>query len=176
MADQAALSSVNGARSKGPLSARSGSGGRATGPDRLANDPELSASGVVNNVAGFGENLLTLAELQARLTAIEIRQNLDSLKAGGVLMLVGLLLAIAGMSVLMVGAAELLVSEVGMKRGYALLSAGSLAIVVAGSCLGIARRWLSKSPLGFPVASEEFARNLNWLRTILKHSGRWPSR
>jgi hypothetical protein len=74
----------------------------------------------------------------------------------------------------MVGIAELLVSELGMKRGYALLSAATTAIVIAGACIVVARSWLRKKPFGFPLASEEFARNMNWLRTILRHSGRWP--
>jgi hypothetical protein len=67
-----------------------------------------------------------------------------------------------------------LVSELGMKRGYALLSAAATAIVIAGACIMVARAWLRKKPFGFPLASEEFARNMNWMRTILRHSGRSP--
>ena len=129
---------------------------------------------MMNNVAGFGENLLTLGELQARLTAIEIRQNLDSVKNGGALFVAGSIVAICSLPVVMVGVADLLVSELGMKRGYAILSVATTAIVIAGLCIVVARSWLRKKPFGFPLASEEFARNMNWLRTILRHSGRWP--
>jgi hypothetical protein len=135
---------------------------------------DSSSAGVVTNVAGFGENLLNLAELQARLTTIELRQNFEYAKSGGALILVGSILAMSGLPVLLVGGAELLVSDFGWKRGYALLTAGAAASVMAGVCLALARSWLRKKPLGFPVAGEEFARNMNWLRTILRQSGRWP--
>jgi hypothetical protein len=131
---------------------------------------------VVGNVTGLGENLFTLAELQARLAAIEFRQNLESARSGGVLMIGAFLLAVSSLPVLIAGVAELLVSEVGIRRGYAFLMSGMGAIVIAGVCLAIAREWLRKKPLGFPLSGEEFARNLNWLRTILRHSSRWPIR
>ena len=164
MADQETMTrmsapTVNGAAAQtSPGSVRSSA---ANVPD----DP--GASGMMNNVAGLGENLLTLAELQARLTAVELRQNLDSVKNGGALIVAGSILVISSAPVVMVGIAELFVSELGMKRGYALLSTGTTAIVIAGLCMVVARSWLRKKPFGFPLAGEEFARNLNWLRTHL---------
>ena len=54
--------------------------GRRSGPDmRTGGDM------VMRSVAGFGENLLTLAELQARLATVELRQNLDAARSGAVL-------------------------------------------------------------------------------------------
>ncbi len=170
MADQATMTRFNTPTANG-AAAQLNSG--AVGSS-AANAFDPSASGMMNSVAGFGENLLTLGELQARLTAIEIRQNLDSVKHGGALFVAGSILAISSLPVVMVGVAELLVSELGMKRGYALLSAAMTAIVIAGACIVVARSWLRKKPFGFPLAGEEFARNMNWLRTILRHSGRWP--
>jgi hypothetical protein len=122
---------------------------------------------VVTNVAGFGEDLLTLAELQTRLTAIELRQNLESARNSGILIVIGSIAAVSALPVLLVGVAELLVSEMGMKRGFALL---------IGACFATARLWLRAKPLGLPLAGEEFARNVNWLRTILRQSGRWSPR
>ena len=50
---------------------------------------------VVTNVAEFGENLLTLAELQARLAAIELKQNIEGVKVGGAIIVAGAVLAMA---------------------------------------------------------------------------------
>jgi Putative Actinobacterial Holin-X, holin superfamily III len=170
MADQATMTRFNGS------SANSAAAQPSSGSNRpsAASPLDSSTTGVVSSVTGFGEDLLSLTELQARLTAIELRQNLESVKNAGALILVGLGLAIASVPVLMVGFAEIFVSELGIKRGYALLSTGTTAIVIAGVCAAVARSWLREKPLGFPVAAEEFGRNLNWLRTILRHSGRWP--
>ncbi len=52
---------------------------------------------VVTNIAEFGENLLTLAELQARLAAIELKQNVEAVKVSGAVILAGAVLGIAGL-------------------------------------------------------------------------------
>jgi Putative Actinobacterial Holin-X, holin superfamily III len=170
MVDQATMTRFNGSTANG------GSTQSSAGSDRSAagNALDSNSAGMMNSVAGLGESLLSLAELQTRLTAVEIRQNLDSAKSGGTLLAIGSILAISSLPVMMVGVAELLVSELGMKRGYALLSTGTVAIVIAGIGVMVARSWLRKKPFGFPLAGEEFARNVSWLRTILRHSGRLP--
>ena len=153
--------------------------GRATSSGKIDGAPllednmaESGANAVVSNVAGFGEDLLNLAELQTRLTLVEMRQNLNVFKAGGALMATGLILAVAGLPVGLVGIAELLVSEVGLKRGYALLTVAAIAILIAASCVGLAASWFRRKPLGFPLSGEELARNVNWVRTVLRQSGR----
>ena len=153
--------------------------GRATSSGKIDGGPlledntaESGANAVVSNVAGFGEDLLNLAELQTRLTLVEMRQNLNVFKAGGALMATGLIVAVAGLPVGLVGIAELLVSEMGLKRGYALLTVAAIAILIAASCVGMAASWFRRKPLGFPLSGEELARNVNWVRTVLRQSGR----
>jgi hypothetical protein len=162
MANQTSVTKANG---------RATSGGNFDGGS-LPENTESGANAVVSNVAGFGEDLLNLAELQIRLTAVEMRQNLNVFKAGGALMATGLIVAVAGLPVGLVGIAELLVSEMGLKRGYALLTVAALAILIAASCIGLAASWFRRQPLGFPLSGEELARNVNWVRTVLRQSGR----
>jgi hypothetical protein len=164
MANQTTVTKQNG---------RAASGGKSDGGPLPENSlAEAGANAVVSNVAGFGEDLLNLAELQTRLTAVEIRQNLDVVKTGGALLATGLIIAVAGLPVVLVGIAELLVSEMGLKRGYALLTVAAVAILIAGSCIGSAALWFRRKPLGFPLSGEELARNVNWVRTVLRQSGR----
>jgi Putative Actinobacterial Holin-X, holin superfamily III len=153
--------------------------GRATSSGNVSGDQspdnptaESGANAVVSNVAGFGEDLLNLAELQARLTAVEVRQNLDVVKTGGALIATGFIVAVAGLPVALVGIADLLVSEMGLKRGFALLSVAAVAVLIAGSCVGLAASWFRRKALGFPLSGEELARNVNWVRTVLRQSGR----
>jgi hypothetical protein len=127
---------------------------------------------VVSNLAEFGENLLSLGELQTRLAALELKQNLEASKAGGAMLLAGSLLAFSSVPIVLAGLAELLVSELGMKQGYALLSVAFVSLVMAGVLLAIAGSWLRRKGVGFPLSREELARNLNWVRTVLLHSGR----
>jgi hypothetical protein len=163
MADQTAMTKANGHAPLADL-------GSDRSPD--ASTGESGANAVVSNVAGFGEDLLNLVELQAKLTALEARQNLDVVKTGGTLIATGLVVAVAGLPVGLVGIAELLVSEMGLKRGYALLTVAVVAILIAGSCASVGVSWLRQKRLGFPLSAEELARNVNWVRTVLRQSGR----
>ena len=87
MADQATMTDLSAPLTNGANATRPRSGGPSPGSERLstASAVDSSTSGVVNNVAGFGENLLTLAELQTRLTVIELRQNLGYVQSAGAL-------------------------------------------------------------------------------------------
>ncbi len=49
--------------------------------------------------------------------------------------------------------------------GFATLVIGLLCIITAGA-------WIGRKHLGFPLSAEEFTRNLNWVRTVLRLSGR----
>jgi hypothetical protein len=145
--------------------------GRTTSPNGI----EAGATAVVSNVAGFGENLLNMAELQTRLSATELRKNVEAAKIGGAVILGGAVLAAASVPVALAGIAELLVSELVLRRGYALLLVAGAAFVIAALCVAGAALWLRQKRLGFPVSAEELSRNLQWLRTVLRYSGRPPS-
>jgi len=170
MADQAPLITRNGSAANGPQSQGTSPGERAA----TAAGKEPTASTMVSSVAGFGENLLTLGELQARLTAKEFVQNCHAAKNAGALGLAGFVLAGGSVPIVLLGIAELLVSELAMKRGYALLSVAGAAILIGGLSVAFAGSWLRRKQLGFPVAGDELTRNLNWVRTVLRYSGRFP--
>jgi hypothetical protein len=173
MADQATLTATNGPRRT--LSSDGTRDARSPRPDS-GSSGDQSPAAVISNVAGFGENLLTLTELQARLATIELRQNVGSVKNAGALLLSGLVVAVASLPVVLVGIAELLVSELAFKRGYALLIVAGTALVIAAVVAGIGGALLRRKPIGFPLTSEELSRNIQWIRTVLQHSGRPAAR
>ncbi len=173
MADQEALSQHNGSGSSARFAAGlRDSGGRSPQPVRT----EAAAGEVVSNVAGFGENLLNLAELQARMAAVELRQNVSAMKAAGTVLAAAALLAVASFPVVLAGIAELLVSELAWRRGHALLTVGLATIGIAALVAVTAAVWLRRQQFGFPLSAEEFTRNLNWVHTVLRLSGRRPTR
>jgi hypothetical protein len=172
MADQATLTQTNGSRGTARPAGAQEAGGRSSAPPNT----EAAAGQVVSGVAGFGENMLNLAELQARMAAIELRQNVDTVKTAGTAMVAGALVALASFPVLLVGTAELLVSELGWRRGYALVTVGAITISIAAFVAVTAAVWLRRQRFGFPLSVEEFTRNLNWMHTVLRLSGRPPAR
>jgi hypothetical protein len=172
MADQAALKMTNGREATRP------GGGTSFGADRMQTDGKLGpgASALVNNVAGLGENLFNLAELQAGLFATELRRDLRTARSGGVAIAAGLSFVVAGVILALAGFAELLVSELGLKRGYALLITSAAGFLLGGLCTALGKARLGPRWLTFPVSGEELARNLKWVRTVMRYSGRPPAR
>jgi hypothetical protein len=167
MADQATL------KTNGPALVAGRQGANRAGAVASSSKENGAGPGdLVTNFFEFGENVLSLAELQARLGAIELKQNIEAIKIAGAVVLGGTILALAGLPIALGGIAELLVSELGMKRGFAWLSVAIATFAIAGVIVTLATSKLRRSAVGFPLSREEFARNLNWLRTVLVYSGR----
>jgi hypothetical protein len=167
MADQASL------RFNNPAAAgRIGPSPPPTGTPAEGGNGSAGPGDVVHNVAGLGEDLLSLAELQAHLATIELKQNVQAIQFGGAFILVGAVLGMAGLPIALAVIAELLVSGLEMQRGWALILVAVAAFVIAGTCVAIAVARLRAADLGFPLSREELARNMNWIRTVLLYSGR----
>ena len=154
MADQATV------KTNGPAGNRLGAI-----PASAGNGNHAGPGDMVSNVAEFGENLLSLAELQGRLTLLEMKQNVQTARLTAPVILEGAVLGIASLPILLAGIAELLVSELGMKRGLALLASPSRR--------SPSRERVSRSPAGVcvvrPWGSRCRARNS---REISTGSGR----
>jgi len=172
MVDQATVNALNGA---GGSSESSGGAVAAFGRAPESPDAAASAVQVASNVAGFGENVLNMAELQVRMSAIELRQNLEALRIAAAVGLVGAVLALAALPVVFSGIAELLVTELGFRRGPAFLIVGFTSLAIGSLVIVSAGLWVGRKGLGFPLSAEELTRNLNWIRTVLRLSGRQPA-
>ena len=128
--------------------------------------------GVLGRVAGFGENLAGLAELQAQLAAVELKQCAS--KASGPSAAIALALTIlgAGCFCLLIGAAYALIEIYGLKPSRAFLAVGFSALVISSTALVLASRAFGKALQSFSRTQEEFNRNSHWIKTVLLHSGR----
>jgi hypothetical protein len=169
MVDQTTMNSSNGI--SGPSESRTSALERSSRAVAAAN-PSPSPAQVASNVAGFGENVLNMGELQARMAAIELRQNVDALRIVTIVGLVGAILALASLPIVLAGLAELLVTELGFRRGPAFLTVGFASLIVGAVTIVSAALWIRTKRLGFPLSAEEFTRNLAWIRTTLRLSGR----
>ena len=102
----------------------------------------------------------------------QVRQNLDLVKTGGAIIATGLVVAVSASPVGLVGIAELLVSEMGLKRGYAAFDRVHHRNSLSRRSGGIGGMGVWRKRIGFPLSGEELARNVNWVRTVLRQSGR----
>jgi uncharacterized membrane protein YqjE len=127
---------------------------------------------VIGRVAGLGEDLSSLAELQAKLAFLEWDENFRKARGATVAIVAGAVFALSTFPVLLIGLAELLTSEWPMKRGYAYLVVVAAALLLAGIGIAAAIVALRARQIGFPRTREELTRNWRWVRTVLAHSGR----
>ncbi len=111
----------------------------------------MGATAVVTGIAGLSENLLGLAEMQARLAVIELRQNVEAAKRGAGILLCGSFLAVASLAVGLLGIAEVCVSEFAVKRSFALLTVAGASLAITGAAAATAVARAARNSAGFPL-------------------------
>jgi hypothetical protein len=143
---------------------------QVTEPD-ATQAPRLAA----RSSAEFVHDLLTLAELQFKLLAVDARQGLAGLIAPAVAVAGGIFVALGCLPVALAAVALALVETTDLTH------AQSFGLVVAaaavGGCVAIAvGAWVLSRRVRFLNRSlEEWQRNVQWVKETLKRIGRSPS-
>lgn len=129
-------------------------------------------NGFVGGIADFASNVTTLAELQARLTALDLKESTERAAWPLVAILVAVILAIASVPVALLGIAELLPLVFRISAGTAKLITAGFTFVIAVLIAVAFWNAMTRSFEPLRRSREEFTRNLAWLKTVLVHSGR----
>jgi hypothetical protein len=139
--------------------------GSSAAKDRLNN-------GVIEGVSSFGNDLTTLAVLQARLASYDLRESMKratpiiaGLIALGTIAAASAVVGLAGLSLWL---ATLLQVQVGIVMMVVALA----SLIIAGVAFSLLARSLSSSFSSFRRSQEELERNLAWIKTTIMHSGR----
>lgn len=132
---------------------------------------------VVGGIAEFGNDVATLAELQAKLAALDLKDSYERALVPILMIVAGLVFAVASLPVLIMGIAIVIARALELQDGWMMVLVS--LIVMASSAL-MAYLFLRRLPHSFePLrrSREELTRNLAWVRTVLVHSGRaYPRR
>lgn len=135
------------------------------------NGNRTPARAVAGNIADVAHDLTLLAELQAQLLAADLKQTGRKLALPAGLALVALAIALGSFPVFLLAVAALLV-QAGMALWGALAVAAALGLVLAGVLLGAAWLGIRSNLKILDRSREEFARNLDWVKNVLRKSGR----
>jgi len=150
-------------------------GGAGNGTARLG--PEAAARGVVGNIAELGNDVATLAELQAKLTLIDLKEGTSRALIPTIVAAIAAVLALSSVPVALIGLAFLLARALGRdQEGWAFLIVAGSTLILAGVAAAIAALRLGRSFESLRRSREELTRNLAWIRTVLVHSGRLSTR
>ena len=124
--------------------------------------------GLVQGAGGVAEDVATLAELQLNLLKTEAQRGARRaavcgllLSAALVVLAASVVVALASVAFWLMGAARL---SPAAGFGWAALAGATLA----AASVGIAWLLWRRSPLTFAHTRKEFARNLKWIRTVLR--------
>lgn len=139
---------------------------------RPTNGRSNGGGGLIEDVGTFSSDLANLASLQGQLVAADARETLSRAIPAIVGLVVAVLLAIAGTGVLLAGLALWVAQSAAMQPAQALMLTGLGALVVVALIGAISARFLGSSFTTFRRSSEEFERNLAWIKTTLTYSGR----
>lgn len=128
--------------------------------------------GLMEGVGSFGNDLATLASLQAKLAAADARESLMKALPAVIGLGVLVLLLIAGMGAIVAGLAVWLAEAFDLRLGVALMLVGLGCLILGALFSLLCLRLVGSSFTAFRRSSEELERNLAWVKTTLTRSGR----
>ena len=143
-------------------------------PDLATMEP--SPGSMVGNIAEFGNDIATLVELQAKLAAHDTKECVARVTYPAIILGAGAVVILASIPVLLLGLADLLARLTGLPDWGSRLIVAAVAMVVAALVAFLSYREALNSVNSFRRSTEEFTRNLSWVRTVLVHSGRAAAR
>ncbi len=138
----------------------------------LDGSPVNQPEGVVGNITEFGNDVMTLVELQVQLAALDFKAAMARATIPLIFIVVGSALLLASLPVALLGIAWLVASALSMSIGWATLLTAVVAAVLAAVVAAVAYTRILSSLDGFRHTREELIRNISWIRTVLVHSGR----
>jgi hypothetical protein len=131
---------------------------------------------LVGNLAEFGNDVATLAELQAKLAIYDSKECVRQATIPSIVVVAASALALGSVPVLLIGLADWIASSTRLSAGAAQLIVGFVFLIAAGVAGTLALRAALRCLETFRRSQEELIRNLSWIRTVLVHSGRAVSR
>jgi uncharacterized membrane protein YqjE len=137
---------------------------KVDGGDSARRFGTMGAASVVDNLADFGSDVASLAELQARLATLELKANLRRAALPPGLLTGAIVLSVASVPLALIGAAELLASALEWAdRGWVYLIVAASALINAALLAKLTVKRLLRSFDGFARTRHELVRNLAWI-------------
>lgn len=128
--------------------------------------------GLVGGLSALGEDVATLAGLQAELAAHDLRESLGKSVPAIVLTVVALLVVPASVVVALYAAGLALAAGLNWAPHWGLLAVAGLALLICAVGMVFALRNYRSGFTTFRRSADELTRNLAWAKTVMTQSGR----
>ena len=135
-----------------------------SGPNGVA----PTVSDVTHHATSLAADLLTLAELQARLITFDLR-DAGRRSAGSVVGLCGMIaLILSSIPVVLLGGADLIAASSSISQGGSRLLVGGVAALLGSVAAWISFRKIRRVAIVFNRSQQEFKENLEFAKSLLK--------
>jgi hypothetical protein len=129
-------------------------------------------NGFIEGIGSFGADLATLAVLQARLAASDLRDAARRARLRLLGLVTSLVICAAGMVAVILGVGLWLAARLGIEPGAGVLLSGVVVLAFAVTLGFLSVQALASGEPPFQRSHDELERNLAWIRTTLSQSGR----
>jgi len=119
----------------------------------------------------LGSDVLSLAELQARLARMDLDETVKEARLPAVGLVAGLVVLLCCVPIALVGLAELLVWAGWLPRFGAYLAVAVAFALLAGLTSWLCLRSLARSGRAFDRSRQELRRNLDWITRVVSEGG-----
>jgi len=133
-----------------------------------------AATGVRNGVGELLHDVVSLAELQTQLLAVDARESVDKAKTPIVLLGVGIAVGLGAVPVLLLSLAEALVSLLDWDRALAYLVSGLIGAAIAGGAVYAGLQQFGAVFAVFDRSRVELSENVRWIKYALTRGRRPP--
>lgn len=135
---------------------------------RLPSD-ELS---VTTSFSELTHDVIELAELQAQLFALDIKETSQSTRNSLLLVVAGACVLVGAIPVALMALAELLVEEIGWSSALSYAAATLVGIVIGVGLILAAYVRFRTGVSALSRSREELGRNVAWIKSSLRNRGR----
>ncbi len=131
-----------------------------------------SVSEIVTDIGELGNNVVTLATLQAKLAVADLHESARRALPAIVASVILIPLGFASLTVGLIGVGYWLTAYWGISLSQAMMLVAAVGFVFTAMLTVFAVQRLRVSFVSFRRSREELERNLAWLSTVMMHSGR----
>ncbi len=126
---------------------------------------------VAGSVSELTHDVIEISELQAKLFVMDVKKSSRRTRTCLVLAVIGACLLLGTIPVALFALAQLLVEQLQWSQSAALGAATLVGLVLAASAAGAAWAMVKSGLVSLQRSREEFARNIDWLKSTLRNRG-----
>lgn len=132
-------------------------------------DPVMPTTAVAKNVGSLTHDLITLAELQWELLQVDTSRSIRRLLILIVVGVVAAAMLVGCVPVALIALGYVLTEQFELSMSASMICSAGVGVVIGALLLLVAYLLSKQLTAGFDESKSEFAKNVQWLKSTLRH-------